>query len=116
MMEAKAFRALVRIYSLFKSEHLNANIKLALYKAMIRSVMTYACPTWEIVADTYFLKLQRMQEKFLRTTENFPRFTPLRDLFTAFILPYVYDCITKLCRQQAEVIQNHGNADVRNAG
>jgi hypothetical protein len=27
----------------------------------------------------------------------------------AFKLPYVYDYLTKLCRQQAEVIQNHEN-------
>jgi hypothetical protein len=26
-----------------------------------------------------------------------------------FKIPYVYDFITKLCRQQAEVIQNHEN-------
>jgi hypothetical protein len=32
--------------------------------------------------------------------------------FIAFKLPYIYDYITKLCRQQAEVIQNH----VRNIG
>jgi hypothetical protein len=31
----------------------------------------------------------------------------------AFKLLYIYDYITKLCRQQAEVIQNHENADVR---
>jgi hypothetical protein len=30
--------------------------------------------------------------------------------------PYVYDYITKLCRQQAEVIQNHENANVGNIG
>ncbi|PNF19670.1 hypothetical protein B7P43_G16062 [Cryptotermes secundus] len=53
MIEAKAFRTFIRIYSLFKSEHLNANIKLNLYKAPIRSVMTYACPAWELAADTY---------------------------------------------------------------
>jgi hypothetical protein len=34
----------------------------------------------------------------------------------AFKLPHIYDYITKLCRQQAEVIQNHENADVRNIG
>jgi hypothetical protein len=28
----------------------------------------------------------------------------------------LYDYITKLCRQQAEVIQNHENANVRNIG
>jgi gluconate kinase len=34
----------------------------------------------------------------------------------AFKLPYVYDYITKLRRQQAEVIQNHEKANVRNIG
>jgi hypothetical protein len=34
----------------------------------------------------------------------------------AFKLPYVYDYTTKLCRQQAEVIQNHENDNVRNIG
>jgi hypothetical protein len=30
----------------------------------------------------------------------------------AFNLPFVYDYITKLCRQHAEVIQNHENYHV----
>jgi hypothetical protein len=34
----------------------------------------------------------------------------------AFHMPYVYDYITKLCRQQAEVIQNHENENVRYIG
>jgi hypothetical protein len=34
----------------------------------------------------------------------------------AFKIPYVYDYITKLCRQQAEVIQNLDNENVRNIG
>jgi hypothetical protein len=29
---------------------------------------------------------------------------------------YIYDYLTKLCRQQAEVIKNHENANVRNVG
>jgi hypothetical protein len=43
---------------------------------------------------------------------NFPRRTSVRDLHTAFNLPYV----SKLCRQQAEVIQNHENEHVRGIG
>jgi hypothetical protein len=31
-------------------------------------------------------------------------------------IPYVYDYITKSCRQQAEFIQNHENENVRNIG
>jgi hypothetical protein len=34
----------------------------------------------------------------------------------AFEIPYVYDFITKLCRQQAEVIQNHVNPNVCHMG
>jgi hypothetical protein len=39
--------------------------------------------------------------------------TPVSDLRTAFNLPYVYNYITKLCRQQAQVMQNHENEHVR---
>jgi hypothetical protein len=35
----------IRSCSLFKNELLSTNIKLALYKTLIRPVMTYACPT-----------------------------------------------------------------------
>jgi hypothetical protein len=34
----------------------------------------------------------------------------------AFQIPFVYDYIRKLRRQQAEVIQNHVNENVRNIG
>jgi hypothetical protein len=47
MIEAKAFRTFIRIYSLFRSERLSANIKLTLNKAQIRLIMTYNCPDWE---------------------------------------------------------------------
>jgi hypothetical protein len=57
MIEAKAFRTFTRIYSLFKSERLSANIKLTLHKAPSRSVMSYACPAWELAADTTSLKI-----------------------------------------------------------
>jgi hypothetical protein len=55
MIEAKAFRTYIRIYSLFKNERLSFNIKLTLHKAVIRWVMTYACPALELVADIYLL-------------------------------------------------------------
>jgi hypothetical protein len=98
IIEAKAFRTFIIIYSLLKSKHLNTNIKPTLHKAVIKSVMTYACPACEIAADTYLLKLQRLQNKVLRTIINFPRCISVLDLHMAFNLPYVYDHITKLCR------------------
>jgi hypothetical protein len=51
MMEAKAFRTFIRLYSLFKSDRLRAIIKLTLHKALIRSVMTYAIPAWNYYGE-----------------------------------------------------------------
>jgi hypothetical protein len=74
--------------------------------------MTYACPAWEFAGDTHLLKLQRPQNKVLRTIGNFPRHTPVCELHKAFNIPYIYDYITNLCRKEAKIIQNHGNANV----
>jgi hypothetical protein len=90
MTEAKAFGTFIRIYSLFKSEHLSANIILTLHEALIRPIITYAYPVRELVADTHLLQLQRMRTKVLLIIENFPTFTPVHDLHTAFNIPYVY--------------------------
>jgi hypothetical protein len=116
MIEAKAFRTFIRIYSLFKSERLSTDIKLTLHKALIRSVMTYACPTWDFAADTHLMKLLHLQSKVLRTIGNYPRRTLVRELHKTFSIPYIYDYTTKLSTQQAGVIQNHKNANVRNIG
>jgi hypothetical protein len=57
-----------------------------------------------------------MQNKVLRTIGSVPKRITVRDLHIAFNLPCVYDYITKLCKQQAEAIQNHENEHVRSIG
>jgi hypothetical protein len=52
---------------------------------------------------------------FSRVFKYFP-VLPVVIIILAFKIPYVYDYITKLCRQQAEVIQNYDNENVRNIG
>jgi hypothetical protein len=71
--------------------------------------MTYACPAWEFAAEFHLLKLQRLPNKVLRTNGNFPRRASVRDMHVAFQITYVYDYITKSCRQHVEVSQNHEN-------
>jgi hypothetical protein len=78
--------------------------------------MTHACPAWEFAAETYLLKLQRLQNKVLHNIDNLPRRTLVRDMHVAFQIPYVYDYITKLCRRQAEIVHKHENDNVRNNG
>jgi hypothetical protein len=75
--------------------------------------MTYASPAWESAAESHLLKLQRLQNKVLSTIGSFPRRASVRDIHVAFQIPYVYDYIIKSSRQQAEVIQNHENENVR---
>jgi hypothetical protein len=109
---AKALRTYIRTYSLFKSVHINTNIKLTLNKALIRSVMICACSMWEYAADCHLLKLEHLQNRILCGTENLDRCTPVCELHVAFRIPYVYDYIIKLCWTQSEVILNHVNLNV----
>jgi hypothetical protein len=74
------------------------------------------CPTWDLAAYTHLIKLQRLQIKVLRSTGNFSKRTPVCEMHKTFSIPYIYYYITKLSRQQAEVIQNHENISVRNIG
>jgi hypothetical protein len=78
--------------------------------------MASASRAWEFAADSHLVKLQRLQNKVLRTIGNLSWRTPVRDLHVAFKIPYVFDYITKLCRQQAKVIQNYDIENVRNIG
>jgi hypothetical protein len=64
----------------------------------------YACSTWEFAADSHLLKLQRLQNKVLRTIDNLSRRKPTHDLHVVFKILYIYEFVTKLCRQQAEVM------------
>jgi hypothetical protein len=49
-------------------------------------------------SESHLLKLQRLQNKVLRTIGSFPRRTSVRDMHAAFQIPYVYDYTPELCR------------------
>jgi hypothetical protein len=106
----KTFRMCLSVYLLFRSRHLSTNIKIILYIALIRLIMTYTCLAWDFMADTYLLKLQNLQNKVLCNIGNLPRCMLTCILHVVFSIPYIYDFITQLCRQQAEVIHSNINA------
>jgi hypothetical protein len=69
--------------------------------------------------DSRFLIMQQLYYNSGRDVFSacyISRRTPVPDLHIAFKHPYVFDYITKYCRQQADVIQNHENANVCNIG
>jgi hypothetical protein len=110
-IEAMAFRIFIRIYVLFKIERLRTNIKLTLHKGLM-SIMTYACPVWEFEADNHL----RLQNKFLRTIGNLARRTPVRDLHVVYQLRTYMIIQQNYAGKKAEVIHNHGNANVLTTG
>jgi hypothetical protein len=66
MTVPKALGTFIRAYSLFKNERLSTNIKLILYKTLIRPIMIYAWPTWKYAVDADLWKLQHLQTSSLR--------------------------------------------------
>jgi len=55
-------------------------------------------------------------KQILRTIGNLPRHTLTRNLHRSFKVPYLYNYITKLCREQAVIIRNHENVNIRTIG
>jgi hypothetical protein len=63
------------------------------------------------LVDVYRIRIQTAIKLF-----RLSRRTSTRDLHVAFKIPYIYGFVTKLCRQQTEIIPNHENVNVRNTG
>jgi hypothetical protein len=109
---AKALGTYIRAYSIFKIKHMSVNIKLIVFRSLIRSIIAYASSTWEFAVDIYLMKLQCLHNRVLRAIGQLHRTTPVRDLHVEFKIPYVHDYATKLCRRQTEIILNHENPNV----
>jgi hypothetical protein len=99
---AKTLRTYVRTYSPFKSGRLSTNIKLMLYNALIRPVTTHACPTWEYAADGHHLKLQRLENRVIRSAGNLDRCTSVREVQVAFLT-----CVT------IQIMQDTGRSNAK---
>jgi hypothetical protein len=69
--------------------------------------MTFVCPDGESAADSHRSKSQRLLNTVLRTTGKFSNSTPDRELHVTFRVACIYDYVTKLRRQKAEVIHFH---------
>lgn len=57
-----------------------------------------------------FLTPGSMRQK----STSFFFFTLVLDLHVTYKLAHIYDHITKLCKQKADVVQNHENTNVQN--
>jgi hypothetical protein len=57
-----------------------------------------------------------MENNVHSSTGNFQRRTPVSEMQMGSHLPYMHHYMTKLCLQEAEVILNHDNENVRYIG
>jgi hypothetical protein len=68
------------------------------------------------VADAYPLNPQHQQNRVLHAIGDLDRNTLVCETHMALKIPYMYSYLTKLCRKQTEVIQNHLNSNVHAIG
>jgi hypothetical protein len=73
--------------------------------------MINACPACEFEADSHLLKLQRLQNRVLRTIGDLLRPRPTRALHPAFRIRFYNKNM-----QEAGRNKNHDNVNVRNTG
>jgi hypothetical protein len=64
--------------------------------------MIYVGPAWKFARGAYLLKPLSLQNNALRMFGEFQKNVRIRERHVAFEIPYVYDFVTNLCRQQAQ--------------
>jgi hypothetical protein len=81
-----------------KSSTIDINLALIIYRSLLRSILTYACPVWGNAANTYINKLQTFQNKVLRLITKLPRVTPIVTLHEQTGMPLMGRHIKMLTR------------------
>jgi hypothetical protein len=69
-----------------------------LYKALIRPVLTAACPILVYAADIHLLMVQCLRATVVRAIGKPGRHTLIHGMHLPLKIPYVYEYITKSCK------------------
>jgi hypothetical protein len=113
----KALGNLITIFPLLgRQSILVMDIKLHLYKAIIRSMMTYAAPVWCGISDSTYRTLQVVQNKCLRVITNSERGTPIRHLHDRTGLPMMQPYIMNMAARFYKQCMYHPNPLIRIIG
>lgn len=63
----KARKAFFVYKSLFFSKYITAEVKILLYQALIRPILTYGCPIWFNVSPSYMERFRKFERKCIRS-------------------------------------------------
>ncbi|XP_017780075.1 PREDICTED: RNA-directed DNA polymerase from mobile element jockey-like [Nicrophorus vespilloides] len=112
----KACATIKLLYPLMnRRSRLNIPSKLAIYKSIIRSGMTYASPAWGHTARTHLYKLQVIQNKTLRTIYNAPWFIRKVQLHREANIPFLSEYMKKSAEKAFARAEIHSNPLLRAA-
>ncbi|XP_017779597.1 PREDICTED: RNA-directed DNA polymerase from mobile element jockey-like [Nicrophorus vespilloides] len=112
----KACATIKLLYPLMnRRSRLNIPSKLAIYKSIIRSGMTYASPAWGHAARTHLYKLQVIQNKTLRTIYNAPWFIRNVQLHREANIPFLSEFMKKSTKKAFARAEIHPNPLLRAA-
>jgi Reverse transcriptase (RNA-dependent DNA polymerase)/Endonuclease-reverse transcriptase len=90
--------------------------KVAIYRSLIRPVMSYACPIFTNCPKKHFDKLQVQQNKILRMATNAPKFTRNDDIHAKANIPTFRDFVDKLTFNFYARCHSHDNHLVNSLG
>ena len=106
-----------RLYPLInKQSKLHWSIGLVIYKALLRSVITYGCPVWGQASKTHIKKLQVFQNKVLRMITHLPRFIPIQILHRETRMDTIQEFIEKVTERFYNSTADHENELVKQLG
>lgn len=69
----KARHAFFRYKYLFFSKHIKPRIKIILYQALVRPIITYGCPIWFNISPSYMERIRKFERSCLRACTSLYR-------------------------------------------
>lgn len=113
-IQKKAAGAMSVIYPMIRrSSAISPDIKVRLALAYVRPIMTYAAPAWTgMVSDTNLMKLQVIQNKYLRWALNLAPLSNMKNAHKQHNIQLIGDYIVKLTTQFYEKCKTHTNPHI----
>lgn len=113
---AKTNKQYGAIYPLLnKNSKINLRTKTNIYKSLLRPVLTYGAPSWCTASKTHLIKIQRMQNKILKTIANTPRHALNRVLHNDLEIPTINNFFDKIITNYYKRVDASTNPLVSNS-
>lgn len=104
----KARRAFHMYSNLFYSKFVHKDVKLLLYKILVRTIITYGCAIWFNISPSYMEKIRKFERKCIRSCTS--TFRSPHSNFTKYVSNkklYDYASIDRIDNYIITLIRNH---------